>query len=396
MSSSSDRPRYYFDQAATSFPKPPGVAQAVYDYLQNLGAPAGRGQTRAAATVQQLVEHSRQLLAQLLHVAEPAQIIFTFNGTDALNTALWGLCRPGDHVISSTWEHNSVLRPLHALQRTRQVHITWLTPDQHGWIAPTALLQALTPQTKLIVLQHVSNVCGVIQPLEAWCEVLADHPAWLVIDGAQAVGHFPLSLSASRVDVYAASGHKGLGGPLGTGFLYLSPRVTPHLQPFRYGGTGLHSEELEQPSTLPTRFEAGNLNVPGIVGLRAALLFLQTQNLLTRWQHEQNLVKQLWQQLQQLPGVTLYGPDPHVVPRTGIISCNLSGYPPEETANLLEWIGGVEVRAGLHCAPGVHRSWGTIPLGGTVRLSLSAQHTAADLEHLIHTVRALLSPSTTM
>jgi cysteine desulfurase family protein len=381
--------RIYLDNAATSFPKPPAVAEAVHRYLTTIGAPAGRGGYRAATDVDRTLAHCRQTAAQVFGVAEPSRIVFTFNGTDGLNTAIVGACRPGDHVVTSTWEHNSVLRPLRSLQEHRQVSVTRVEPDWQGLLDPAAVERALQPATRLVVVQHASNVTGMIQPIDEIAAVVRRRGALLLVDAAQSAGHLPIDLGELEIDLWACSGHKGLLGPLGTGLLYVGPRADSQLLPLRWGGTGTHSEDDVQPAELPDRFESGNLNVPGLVGLDAALSEIQARGVEGIREHEVRLTQRLWRGLAAIPNVTLFGPPPDEVPRTGVVSLRIAELDPQECAALLDQHFGVECRAGLHCAPGVHRALGTLEHGGTLRFSVGPFNTDADIDAAIDAVRAL-------
>lgn len=381
--------RMYFDNAATSFPKPPGVAAAVATYLQDEGAPAGRGAYRQALEIERRVGECRQWLAELFHLPRSRQVIFTFNGTDSLNLAILGLCRLGDHVVTSNWEHNSVLRPLRHLQTERGVDVTWLEPDAQGLLTAAQVAAALRDNTRLVALQHANNVIGVIQPIAEIGTAVRQHGAYFLVDAAQSAGHLPLDVSELAIDLLAASGHKGLLGPLGVGVLGLSDRVVDDLAPLRFGGTGTLSEDDRQPHGLPEKFESGNLNVPGIVGLHAALHWRRQQDHATLWQTEQQLLQRLWTGLSTIPGVTLFGADPQTVPRIGVISLQLSTLDPQDAAAVLDDHFGIQVRAGLHCAPGVHRTLGTLATGGTLRLSIGPFVTPDDIDAAIEAIATL-------
>jgi len=381
--------RTYLDNAATSFPKPPAVVEAVHQYLSECGAPAGRGAYRAALDVGRTVARCRQSAAKLLGVADPSRFVFTFNGTDGLNVAIQGVCRPGDHAVTSTWEHNSVLRPLRALEQQRGVAVTRLQPDATGRLDPAALQATLQPNTRLVVVQHASNVTGVIQSLDDLAAVVRKHGALFLVDAAQSAGHVPIDLSATDVDLWACSGHKGLLGPLGTGLLYVGTRAEPLLEPLRWGGTGTHSEDDVQPRELPDRLESGNLNVPGIVGLDAALTEILARGIPAICEHEQELTRRLWRGLAEIRSVTLFGPPPEHVPRTGVVSLQLTDLAPQEAAALLDQHFGIECRAGLHCAPGVHRALGTLETGGTLRFSVGMFNTPDHIDRAVKGVKAL-------
>lgn len=361
--------RLYVDNAATSYPKPPDVVAAVTRYLSDNGSPAGRGAYRQALEVERELAECRRLLAELFGAPRASAVIFTSNGTDSLNTAILGLCRPGDHVIASTWEHNSVLRPLRMLADTRGVEVTLLEPDAQGLVTPEVIRTALRPQTRLVCLQHANNVVGTVQPIAEVGQVVRAHGAFYLVDAAQSAGHLPLDLSGMSIDLLACPGHKGLLGPLGTGVLVLQDRAAAALSPLHYGGTGTHSEDDQQPQQLPEKFESGNLNVPGLVGLRAALAWRTQQDAAALQTREHDFTHELWNRLSGLPHAQLLGPAPIETPRIGVISLQLAGYAPQDAAAILDEHFGIQCRAGLHCAPGVHRSLGTLTAGGTLRLS---------------------------
>jgi len=371
--------RIYLDNAATSWPKPETVYAIVDRYQRELGAPAGRGVYREANEVERLVDDARRRVAQLLNVNEPARIVFTCNGTDSLNLALHGLLRPGDHVISSVAEHNSTLRPLRCLQDTRGVAVTLVGCDGEGLVDPDEIRRAIRPQTRLIVLIHASNVTGAVQPVTEVGRVAREHSLRYLVDAAQSLGHLPVDVAALGADLVAAPGHKGLLGPLGTGILYLAPGVEGDLTPVRQGGTGTQSDSDEQPATLPERYESGNPNVPGILGVGAGAAYLQQRGLDAIRRHDQELTGRLIGRLESLAGVTVHGPrEPSN--RVGVVSISVASYDPQELAVMLDSAGRIQVRAGLHCAAPTHRALGTAARGGTVRFSLGPFTTAAEID----------------
>lgn len=389
--SQATRLRIYLDNAATSWPKPTCVYEAVDKYQRDIGAPYGRSGYRAAEEAHRLVERARQGIAELVGITDPKLVVFTANGTDALNTAILGIVRPGDHVVTTVCEHNSVLRPLRHLADHAGVEVSYVPCDGAGFVSPDDILHALRPNTRLVAVIHSSNVTGAIQPIAEIGKLVHTCGAYLLVDAAQALGHVPIDMSACQADLLAAPGHKGLLGPLGTGVLCLSERVREELQPLRHGGTGSVSEDERQPKQLPQRFEAGNLNVPGLAGLAAAVTFLQQHTGDALQSHQQRLTERLLAGLESLSGVTIYGP-PADQPRISVVSFNCVGYDPQELAAILEMSAGVECRAGLHCAPRMHNALGTLKSGGTVRLSPGwttrmeeIDTTVAALEHLLAT-----------
>jgi cysteine desulfurase / selenocysteine lyase len=382
----------YCDHAATSGARADVVRQAVRWYFDECNAAVGRGAYRAARLLQQKLTTGRQAGARLLGLTEPQRLVWTTSATDGLNQALKGLLRQGDHVVTSTWEHNSVLRPLRWLEHSRGITVTRLTPNARGQIDLDDLRRALRPETRLVAMQHASNVIGVLEPIDDLGSVVRNHGAWFLVDAAQTAGLLPVNFDASPIDVWVTSGHKALGGPLGTGLMAVSSRAAEVMEPLRHGGTGSLSEDDEQPRMLPDRFEAGNLNAPGLVGLAAALVDRLQTGTTAVWQHEQQRLEQLWAGLESIAGVTLFGPAPQVVPRTAVVSLHLQGYAPDEVAALLDEHFDIAVRSGFHCAPGCHRSLGTLAQGGTVRISLGPETTSSDVDTVLAAVRQLSQP----
>jgi cysteine desulfurase family protein len=378
--------RIYLDNAATSWPKPEPVYAAVDRYQRDIGAAAGRGAYRDAIEAQRVVDDARRRCANLLSVSDPSRIVFGSNGTDALNLALHGLLRPGDHVITTVCEHNSVLRPLAELSRTRGVEVTHVGCDAQGYVDPQEIKRAINSSTRLIAVAHASNVTGALQPIR---EIVSlSEQALTLIDAAQSAGHAPLDMNEVQADLVATSGHKGLLGPLGTGLLYIRPGVEQWLLPTRQGGTGLNSTEDSQPNELPHRYEAGNLNTPALAGLAAALGFLQDRTVAAIAGHEAALVGRLIDGLQSISAVRMFGPPPGE-PRAPVVSFSVEGYDPQEFAAALDSAAGVQCRAGLHCAPRMHEALGTIKLGGLVRMSVGWSTTSDEIDQALEAVAAI-------
>ena len=383
-------PRIYLDNAATSFPKPEAVYAAIDRYNRELGVPLGRGAYAQAIEVQSVVQRCRKRAAELFAAESPERIVFTFNCTDSLNLALQGLLRPGNHVVTSVVEHNSVLRPLRELQTRAAVQVTYVDCDDTGRVEPAAIRAALRPETALIVLLHASNVTGTIQPIEAVGEIAREARIPFLVDAAQSAGHLPIDLRRLPVDMLACAGHKGLLGPLGTGLLYLRPGIEDRLRSLRQGGTGTRSEDDSQPESLPDKYEPGNHNVPGLVGLESGLAHLQDTGIAAMRRHETELIDRLLEGLRALGRITTYGSS-SPEHRTGVVSLNVAGFEPQVVATILDEHFGIQARAGLHCAPRLHRRLGVLELGGTLRLSVGPFTTADDIDAALHALREIAS-----
>lgn len=381
-------PRIYLDNAATSWPKPPAVYDAVDRYQRENGAAVGRSATRAGAAIQKSVDHARRQLAKLIGAPTPDSITFGFNGTDVLNAVLHGWLRAGDHVVTSVAEHNSVLRPLRFLADRLGLKVDYLPVGPDGVIDAEALRKVLRDDTRLVALTHASNVTGAIQPVEAVGQLTAERGVPFLIDAAQTAGHLPIDVSRLQVSFLACSGHKGLLAPLGTGVLYIKPGLEADLSPLRQGGTGTASEDELVAASGPDRYEAGNHNAPGLIGLAAATDWILQRGIEELRSHELERTRQLLEGLSQTPGVTLPGPAA-AEGRVGTVSLTLAGLDSQTTASLLETEFGIESRAGLHCAPRMHAALGTLSDGGTVRLSTGPFTTPEEIDAVVHAIRKL-------
>jgi len=382
--------RIYLDHAATTWPKPEAVYAEMDRYARQVGAAAGRGAYAEAMEGERLVRRCRAHIAALLGASEPERIVFTQNGTDSLNLAIHGLLRPGDHVVTTVCEHNSVLRPLRFHQQKRDVRVTYVRCDSEGFVSPDDIAAAILPGTRLIAMLHASNVTGAIQPAEEVGRIAAEREIPFLLDAAQSLGHFPISAKALHQPLIAAPGHKGLLGPLGTGILYVPPDVENRLECLKQGGTGTRSDEDLQPTSLPDKYESGNLNVPAIVGLGEGVRAIAATDLTKSLKKEQTLCEQLLRGLAEIPGLKLYGPK-STDRRLGVVSFNLADFEPQELAALLDSAYHIQVRAGIHCAPRMHTALGTSPRG-TVRISLSWHGTTeAEIEAAIAALREIVA-----
>lgn len=373
--------RIYLDNAATSWPKPPQVADAMARHVRDEGGSAGRGGHASALAAQRIVDRSRELIAQVIGAERPDSIALMYNGSDALNVAIHGVLGRGDHVVTTVCEHNSVLRPLHHAERRLGCELTTVDCDDAGRVDAEQLLAAVRPDTRLVVLMHASNVTGAVQPIEAVAAGLRDHDALFLVDAAQSAGHAPIDVRSSGVDLLAAPGHKGLLGPTGTGFLYVRPGVERQLTPLRQGGTGGQSDLPLQPTEMPTLLECGNANAVGLAGLVAAIEHVLEVGVDGLGERVGARTRQLIDGLLEIPGCRLFGPTDDSE-RVGVVSLLVDGYDPHELAAVVELSAGVECRAGLHCAPQMHRRQGTSP-GGTLRLSPGAYTTEAEIQQVV-------------
>jgi len=374
----------YLDNAATSWPKPPGVAEAMVAFLEQVGANPGRAAHRLAIESGRIVYGAREAVAEVFHSANPLRVTFAANVTEALNTALRGFLHPGDHVVTSSMEHNSVMRPLRALER-QGVALTVVRCSPEGVLDPGDIASALRPNTAMIVLNHASNVVGTLLPVLEVGRIARAHDALLLVDAAQTGGAYPVDMEADGIDLLAFTGHKSLYGPMGTGGLIFGSRMDPaRIEPLKRGGTGSRSELEEQPGFLPDRFESGTLNVVGLAGLEAGIRWVLAQGVEAIRQHEQALTQQLIDGLLSIQRVAVYGTRDSRQ-QVACVSFDVDGLDPSDVARRLDDEHDVLCRSGLHCAPAAHRTIGTFPRG-SVRFGLGAMNTSEQITRAIHAV----------
>jgi cysteine desulfurase family protein len=375
----------YCDHAATSFPKAAAVPAAMTRFLVETGGNPGRSAHRLAAAAARTIYAAREAVAALLGGVDARRVIFAPNATTGLNLALRGLLRPGDHVVTTSLEHNAVMRPLRCLREERGVRVSVVAAGGDGRVDPAALAAAVTPATRLVVVNHGSNVLGTVAPLSRIRAALPPGVP-LLVDAAQTLGAWPLDVARDGVDLLAFTGHKALGGPPGTGGLWLGPGIDP--DPLVVGGTGSNSTSDEVPAHLPDRYEGGTPNGPGIAGLGAALAELQAQGgPAATAAHERALLERLLDGLAGAPRVRVHGPADREE-RLATVSVTIDGRSPSEVGFLLERRHDILVRVGLHCAPEAHRSIGTFP-AGTVRLAFGRTNTAAEVDAVAAALREI-------
>jgi cysteine desulfurase family protein len=373
--------RLYLDNAATSFPKPRSVMEGMTRYATELAASAGRGAYREAIDTGQLIAACRERLNRLFDGQGPERFIFTLNCTEALNLAIKGLVEPGKptHAICTAIDHNSILRPLTALEERGWITQTRVPVDGSGRIDPDEIGRAIRANTRLIAIAHVSNVTGTIQPLREIGRIAHEHGVPLVVDAAQSAGHLPIDLKNDPIDLLAAPGHKRLLGPLGTGFLYIRPGMESRLRPLLEGGTGSVSDEPRQPEMLPDKYESGSHNAIGIAGLSEGVKWILDQTVEHLAAHELDLVRTFIEGVSDIDGLTYHGP-PGVRDRIGVFSVRVEGIDPHELSAVLESHYGILTRAGLHCAPLAHAALGTLESAGTTRFSFGPFLTKQDVK----------------
>ena len=385
--------RLYMDNAATSFPKPSAVIDAMVRYSNDLGASAGRGAYREALETGQLINECRRRLNKLFHGENPDHFVFTLNCSDALNLAIKGLvtgadyCSPNTgqpsthHCICTHIDHNSILRPLNALADTGLVQQTRVRVDPaDGLVDPDDIRRAIGPHTRLIAITHASNVTGTVQSIRAIGRIARERGIPFIVDAAQSAGHMPIDVQADFIDLLAAPGHKGLLGPLGTGFLYIRPGLEKIVGTLKEGGTGSVSEQDRQPDFLPDKYEPGSHNAVGIIGLSEGVQWVLERGIENLAAQEMDLTRMFLEGVGDVEGLTYYGPR-GVKNRTGVFSVRIDGFEPYELSAVLEGHFGILTRPGIHCAPLAHSAIGTAADGGTTRFSFGPFLTVQDVKY---------------
>ncbi|MBN1316640.1 MAG: aminotransferase class V-fold PLP-dependent enzyme [Anaerolineales bacterium] len=380
----------YLDNAATSWPKPEAVYQAVDHFMREIGATPGRGGYRQEEQALRIANQTRTALADLFHAPDPQGVVFTLNATHAINLALKGLLAPGDHVVTSSIEHNAIWRPLKALEK-RGVEVTAIPCTPDGTLDPAGVEAAIRPNTRLAAMLHASNVLGTILPIAEIGRVAHAHGLHFLVDAAQTAGAAPIDMQAMNIDLLAFAGHKGLYGPHGVGGLVVRPGV--YLKTWIEGGSGILSRPETMPEEMPARLEAGTQNAAGIAGLLAGVRFVLDQGVERIRAHEIKMTRLLIERLQAIPGLTTLGPYGNstglasdLKRRTAVVSITIEDYFPDQLAAVLDKVFDVAVRAGLHCTPQAHRAAGTLEYGA---LRFSPGYFTTE-EHIEYAVDALL------
>ncbi len=383
--------RIYLDQASTSFPKAPGVAQAMMDYLTMNGVNVNRGCYSSAYSAEEVIYETRQLLAELFHFSKCKNVIFTPNVTTSLNFILKGFLKPGDHILVSAMEHNAVMRPVVQLA-SLGISFDRIPCRTDGSMILEKVEELIRPETKAIVTLHASNVCGTRMPLDALGEICQRHQLYFVVDSAQTAGIVPINMDKMHIDALAFTGHKGLRGPQGTGGFLVSQELAEQMEPLISGGTGSVSHTEEIPNFMPDRFESGTPNLPGIYGLHEALLYLKTHSLQAINEKELSLTGYFLEQLQALDDtgrhIRIIGKK-DLTDRNAVVSIQTPEIDMSQVAWQLDNEYGVMTRVGLHCAPNAHKTLGTYP-AGTIRFSFGPENIKNELDFAIQGLKKIL------
>ena len=367
----------YLDNASTSFPKAPTVATAMSDYITNRGININRGSYALAYDVEDIIYTTRQRLHTLFNGHDPSHVIFTQNVTMSLNMVIKGLLKAGDHVLVSSMEHNAVMRPLTQLL-DKDITFDTIPCDSTGYIQMESIEPLIRPNTVALIINHASNVCGTIQPLESIGSICKAHNLQFIVDAAQTAGVIPIDVKACHIDALCFTGHKGLLGPQGIGGIILTKEMAQTLVPLIAGGTGSFSHLETMPTHMPDAFEAGTLNLPGIIGLNEGLAYIESQGMENIHNHELALTQSFLEGLQSIDGINIVGKQ-NIQDRTAVVSITIDGMDPASIAYELESNYHIMTRVGLHCAPRAHQTLETYP-EGTVRFSFGYANTHKDVE----------------
>ena len=378
--------RIYFDNGATSFPKAPGVADAMKYYIDHVGVSVNRGVYGSSLFAEETVLETREALCRLFNFPDSSHVIFTLNITYALNMLLKGMLQPGDHCIVSSMEHNAVMRPL--TQLTKQgVTFTRVQADSKGFLNPDDVKAAIRSNTRAVVMTHASNVCGTILPLKGIGRICREHGILFVMDSAQTAGALPIDFADLHLDALAFTGHKSLLGPPGVGGFLLSDVLAKTMEPLISGGTGSLSDSEEVPPFLPDKFEAGTPNIPGIFGLHAALQHLEKEGVDKLHAQAMMLTGQFLEGVHAIKGFKVIGAA-GTNGRTSVVSLDFPGGDNAEIAHALDKQYGIMTRSGMHCAPSAHQTLGTFP-HGTVRFSFSHSNTKEEIHCALEALERL-------
>ncbi|MEY8304786.1 aminotransferase class V-fold PLP-dependent enzyme [Anaerosalibacter bizertensis] len=374
----------YFDNAATSFPKPEVVYESTLEAMKEYGANPGRAGHKLALRAGRGIYEARDVLSRLFNIKNPMNLIFTYNCTDSLNLGIKGLLKKGDHVITTSMEHNSVLRPLKHLEKYG-IETTIINGDSKGRINPLDIEKSIKENTKMIIMTHISNLTGTIMPIKEVGEIAKKKDIIYMVDGAQSAGVYDIDVEDMNIDLLAFPGHKGLLGPQGTGGLYIRDGI--FLKELKEGGTGSSSDSLYQPDIMPDKYESGTPNAPGIIGLGNGVNYILEKGMNNIREHEENLTEYFIEELLKIDGVKIYGPL-DIKEQAPVVSINIRDEDSSEISYILDEEYNIAVRSGLHCAPLAHKTIGTFKQG-VIRFSFGVFNTYEEIELGIEAIKEI-------
>ena len=377
--------KVYVDNSSTSFPKAPGVSDVIKEFIDIVGCNVNRGGYADSYNVAMEILEARELIAEMFHMGNPKEVVFTPSVTYSLNMLLQGFLNKGDHVITTSMEHNSVMRPLHLLTK-RKVTYDTAKCDEEGSLDIDSLKSLIKKETKAIVMLHASNVCGTIMPIDKVAQICREKGIRLIVDSAQTAGI--LDIDASAIDALAFTGHKGLLGPQGIGGIIIKKEFADEISPLVVGGTGSMSHEFEHPDMLPDKFESGTMNIPAILGLKRAVEYIKSTSSKAIYEKEMEHTAAFLSAMQNTEGVQIIGKK-DIQDRVAVISLDFPGHDNAVIAAALDEKYGIMTRCGLHCAPIAHKTLGTYPLG-TVRFSFGYFNTPDDIDYTVQSIKDIL------
>ena len=377
----------YLDNASTTFPKAPNVANAMSDYLTNYGININRGSYALAYDVEDIIYTTRQRLNTLFNGHDPSHVTFTQNVTMSLNMVIKGLLKAGDHILVSSMEHNAVMRPL-TQQLDKGITFDIIPCDVTGSIQLESIETLIRPNTVAMIINHASNVCGTVQPIESIGAICKAHNLHFILDAAQTAGVIPIDVKACHINALCFTGHKGLLGPQGIGGIILTKEIAQILTPLIAGGTGSFSHLETMPTHMPDAFEAGTLNLPGIIGLNEGLSYIESVGMKNIHNHELTLTKTFLEGLRSITGINIIGKQ-DIQDRTAVVSITIDSMDPASIAYELESTYHIMTRVGLHCAPRAHQTLGTYP-EGTVRFSFGYANTLEEVDMALSALHTIL------
>lgn len=378
----------YLDNSATTFPKPESVYRFMDSFYRTHGVSPGRSGFDCAIETEEFVSATRRLLMELFNGDDPNRLTYSYNASDSLNNLIQGLAMPGDHVISTCLEHNSVIRPLNHLELEGRITVTYVPFDGRGYLNPDDIRKAIRPNTKMVVMNHCSNVIGTVQPVGEVGRICRDHGIFLIVDTTQSAGAIPIDMKAMCIDAVAFTGHKCLMGPTGIGGSYVNENVPVRYT--RFGGTGVRSAQKTHLEEFPYRLEVGTLNMLGVAGLHAGVQWVLEQGIENLHHREMALWQRMVEGMRSIPGVILYcadSPENH----NPVLSLNIKGMDSGDVGTFLDVDYGIACRTGLQCAPLVHEVLGTDGIHGTVRLSIGPFNTDSDIDAAIQAIEEISS-----